>query len=76
MAGEIPTGQRMNFFTKRTIIHWSNLPREDLESPALGSFKIQLDRVWASFSRPGFYQERVDQMILEVFPNPGFYVSY
>ncbi|KFQ70578.1 hypothetical protein N335_06405, partial [Phaethon lepturus] len=34
-----------NFFTRRTINHWNNIPREVVDSPALDTFKILLDRV-------------------------------
>ncbi|KFV45672.1 hypothetical protein N341_00527, partial [Tyto alba] len=36
---------RGNFFTIRPISHWNNLPREVVDSPTLGTYKIQLDRV-------------------------------
>ena len=36
---------RGKFFTKRTITHWNNLPKEVMDSPTLDTFRIRLDRV-------------------------------
>jgi len=40
-----PLNIREHFFTLRVTEHWHRLPREVLESPALGIFKSHLDKI-------------------------------
>ncbi|KFV89111.1 hypothetical protein N327_11643, partial [Fulmarus glacialis] len=35
---------RKKFFTMRVVNHWQRLPREVLDAPSLGTFKVRLDR--------------------------------
>ena len=34
---------RKNFFTMRVVKHWHRLPREVVDAPSLGTFKVRLD---------------------------------
>jgi len=49
LLGRFQLYTRGEFFTMKTIIHWNNLLREVVDSPALDTFKIQLDRLMDSF---------------------------
>ncbi|KFQ23381.1 hypothetical protein N331_11722, partial [Merops nubicus] len=39
---------RKKFFSLRLIDHWNRLPREVVEAPSLGTFKIRLDKALSS----------------------------
>ncbi|KAK4830690.1 hypothetical protein QYF61_012859 [Mycteria americana] len=45
LLGRFRLGTRGKFFTMRKIRLWNNLPREAVDSPALHTFKIRLDRM-------------------------------
>jgi len=41
---------RKKFYTQRMVRHWSNLPREAVDAPALEAFKARLDGALGSLS--------------------------
>jgi len=45
LLGRFQMDTRGKFFTRRAISHRNKLSREVVDSPALGTSKIQLDRV-------------------------------
>lgn len=45
IPGRFQLDARGGFFTMRTISRWHNVPREVVDSPALDTSKVQLDRV-------------------------------
>lgn len=44
LLGKFQLNTGVKCFTIRKISHWSNLPKEVVDSPKLGNFKIQLDK--------------------------------
>ncbi|KFW07367.1 hypothetical protein N327_12322, partial [Fulmarus glacialis] len=34
---------RQKFFTMKVVKHWSRFPREVVDAPSLGTFKVRLD---------------------------------
>lgn len=64
------------FSVMRTISHWNNLPRDAMESPALDTLKIWLDRVLGHLNWTVLFPRKVgadDPWIFEVSSNPRFY---
>ncbi|KAK4830472.1 hypothetical protein QYF61_011196 [Mycteria americana] len=45
LLGRFQLDTRGKFFTMRTISHWNNLPRQAVDSPTVGTFRIRLDGV-------------------------------
>ncbi|KFM06106.1 hypothetical protein AS27_11143, partial [Aptenodytes forsteri] len=39
---------RKKFFTLRVVKHWHRLPREVVDAPSLGTFKVRLDGALSS----------------------------